>query len=69
MIQIKKNEKVGEYISILETITNKIKHCGGAMNEQTIAEKVQRSQTPQFDFIMVAIEESHDMRTIKMDEL
>ncbi|KAK2386221.1 hypothetical protein QL285_060140 [Trifolium repens] len=68
-LNMKNNEKVPEYISRMILITNEMKACGETLSEQVIIEKVLRSLTPQFDYIVVAIEHSKDLSTIKVEEL
>ncbi|KAK2369275.1 hypothetical protein QL285_082421 [Trifolium repens] len=50
-------------------ITNEMKACGETLSEQVIIEKVLRSLTPQFDYIVVAIEHSKDLSTMRVEEL
>ena len=51
------------------TVTNEMRTCGETISEQMIVEKVLRSLTAQFDYIVVAIEQSKDTSTMKIDEL
>lgn len=46
-----------------------MKSCGEILSEQVIIEKVLRSLTPQFDYIVIAIEHSKDLRTMRVEEL
>ncbi|KAK2363413.1 hypothetical protein QL285_088402 [Trifolium repens] len=66
---MKNNEKVPEYISRVIVITNEMKACGETLSEQVIIEKVLRSLTPQFDYIVVAIEHSKDLSSMRIEEL
>ncbi|KAK2364715.1 hypothetical protein QL285_089556 [Trifolium repens] len=68
-LNMKNNEKVSEYISRMIVITNEMKACGETLSEQVIIEKVLRSLTPQFDYIVVAIEHSKDLETMRIEEL
>ncbi|KAK2367554.1 hypothetical protein QL285_080824 [Trifolium repens] len=68
-LNMKNNEKVPEYISRMILITNEMKACGETLSEQVIIEKVLRSLTPQFDYIVVAIEHSKDLSTMRVEEL
>ena len=68
-LNIKNNEKVPDYISRVILITNKMKSCGETISEQVIIEKVLRSFTPQFDYIVVAIEHSKNISTMRIEEL
>ncbi|XP_050903136.1 uncharacterized protein LOC127115709 [Lathyrus oleraceus] len=63
------NEKIPDYISRVIMITNKMKSYGETLSEQVIIEKVMRSLTPQFDYIVVEIECSKDLRTMRIKEL
>ena len=68
-LNMKHNEKVANYVSRIITVTNEMKTCGETISEQMIVEKVLRSLTAQFDHIVVAIEQSKDTSTMKIDEL
>ncbi|KAK2383975.1 hypothetical protein QL285_071375 [Trifolium repens] len=68
-LNMKNNEKVPKYISRVIVITNEMKACGETLSEQVIIEKVLRSLTPQFDYIVVAIEHSKDLSTMRVEEL
>jgi hypothetical protein len=68
-LNMKNNEKVSEYISRVILITNEVKACGETLSEQVIIEKILRSLTPQFDYIVVSIEHSKDLETMRMEEL
>lgn len=46
-----------------------MKSCGETFSKESIIEKVLRYRTPQFDYIMVAIEHSKDLSTMKIEEL
>ena len=50
-------------------ITNEMKSCGETLFEESIIEKVLRSLTPQFDYIVVEIKHSKDLSTIRIEEL
>ena len=68
-LNMNNSEKVSEYISIMVLITNKMKVCGETLSEQVIIEKILRSLTPQFDYIVVSIEHSKDLETMRIEEL
>ena len=54
-LSMKNSEKVSEYISRMILITNEMKACGETLSEQVIIEKILRSLTSQFDYIMVEL--------------
>ena len=60
-LNMKDNEKVSKYISRVILITNEMKACGETLSEQVIIEKVLRSLTSEFNYIVVAIEYSKDL--------
>src|SRR3954469_13204194 len=66
---MKNNEKVSEYISKVIVITNEMKACVETLSEQVIIEKILRTLTPQFDYIVVSIEHSKDLETMRIEEL
>src|ERR1044072_3560884 len=68
-LNMKNNEKNSKYISRVILITNKMKACGETLSEQVIIEKVLRSLTRRFDYIVVAIEHSKDLETMRIEEL
>lgn len=46
-----------------------MKHCGETVSNLMLIEKVMHTLTPQFDFIIVAIQQSKDVSTMKLEEL
>lgn len=60
---------VNDYVTRVTRLVNQMKSCGEAVSEQNIVSKVLRSLTPRFDNIVVAIEESKDLKTMTKDEL
>ncbi|XP_050875693.1 uncharacterized protein LOC127079338 [Lathyrus oleraceus] len=62
-LSIKNNEKVTDYISRVIVVTNEMKSCGETYFELVIIEKVLRSLTPLFDYIVIAIEHSKETST------
>ncbi|XP_050896012.1 uncharacterized protein LOC127102710 [Lathyrus oleraceus] len=63
------NEKVPNYISRVILITNEMKSYGETLSEERIIDKVLRSLSPQFDYIVVEIEQSKDLSTMRVEEL
>lgn len=66
---MKNNEKGYYYISRMIMVTNEMKYYGEMLFEQVIIKKVLRSLTPQFDYMVVAIEHSKDTSTLRIEEL
>lgn len=50
-------------------VTNEMKYYGETLSEQVIIEKILRSLTPQFNYIVVAIENSKETSTMRIEEL
>ena len=50
-------------------IVNLMKNCGENISDQMIVEKILRSLSQKFDFIVVAIQEAKDVKTMKVEEL
>ena len=62
-------ETVNNYFGRTLTIANKIKTHGDTMSQTIINEKVPRSTTSKFDYVVCSIEESNDLNTLTIDEL
>ena len=63
------DQRINDYISKLQSIVNQIKACGEEVSDQQVVGKIMRSLTSKFDFIVVAIHESKDVKTLKIEEL
>jgi len=46
-----------------------MKACSEAITDQQIVEKIMRTLSSRFDFIMVEIQELKDVKTLKIEEL
>ncbi|XP_045831524.1 uncharacterized protein LOC123922907 [Trifolium pratense] len=62
-------ESIGEYFTRLQTLVNSMKNYGETISDQLVIEKVLRTLNPQYDHIVVAIEESKDLSIITVNEL
>jgi hypothetical protein len=63
------NEKVSEYFNRITQVSNAMKGCGEAVTDHNIVSKIMRTLSYKFDAIAVAIEESKDLSTMKVEEL
>jgi len=63
------DQKISEYISKLINLVNQMKTCSEAITDQQISEKIMKTLSSRFDFIVVAIQESKDVKTLKIEEL
>ena len=50
-------------------IMNKMRIHGDKTEDVTIVEKILRSKTPKFNFVVCSIEESHDIDELSIEEL
>lgn len=69
ILQMKGGETVDQYFSRTLTIANKMKAQGENMEQIMIIEKILRSMTPRFNYVVCSIEESHNLTTMTIDEL
>ncbi|XP_019427122.1 PREDICTED: uncharacterized protein LOC109335444 [Lupinus angustifolius] len=63
------NERVTQFFNRILTHTNAMKACGEKISDQSIIEKILRTLTPNFDHIVVAIEESKKVEDLKVEDL
>ncbi|XP_074336226.1 uncharacterized protein LOC141673379 [Apium graveolens] len=68
-IKMKTSENIGEYVTRLKTMTNEMKRNGESLDDVRVMEKLLRSLTRKFDYVVTSIEESKDLSTISIDEL
>lgn len=69
LLGIKDDESVDEYFARTLAISNKMKAHGERMEQSTIVEKILRSMTAKFNYVVCSIEESNDVQTLSIDEL
>ncbi|XP_019425035.1 PREDICTED: uncharacterized protein LOC109333908 [Lupinus angustifolius] len=69
LMQMGANEKVAQFFNRVVTHTNSMKACGEKISNQSIVEKILRTLTPNFDHIVVAIEESKRLEEMKVEDL
>jgi len=69
MMQIEEDHKVIDYFSKMFEIVNLMKNCGENISYKMVIKKVLSSLSQKFDFIVVAIQEAKDVKTMKIEEL
>lgn len=69
MLRMKSGESVSDYYSKMMAIVNKIRIHGDKAEDVTIVEKILRSLTPNFNFVVCSIEEANDVGELSIDEL
>lgn len=66
---MKARESMNEYFAWTLTIANKIRANGEKKGDIIVVEKILRSITHKFDYVVYSIEESRDIDTLTIDEL
>ena len=66
---MKVNESVNDYFARTLIIANKMRIHGEYMKDVVIIEKILRSMTPKYDYVVCSIEESNDLDILSIDEL
>ena len=69
ILHMKEGESVNVYFARTLTIANKMKANGKNKGDVAVVEKILRSMTPKFDYVVCSIEESKDTDTLTIDEL
>ncbi|XP_019432950.1 PREDICTED: uncharacterized protein LOC109339875 [Lupinus angustifolius] len=69
LMQMEPNEKIAQFFNRVICLTNQMKAYGESMADQAIIEKILRTLTPNFDHIVVAIEESKRLEDLKLEDL
>ncbi|XP_019415271.1 PREDICTED: uncharacterized protein LOC109326848 [Lupinus angustifolius] len=69
LLQMEEDERISDYFARIRSLINLMRGCGEQMNELSIVDKILRTLSTKFDIVVIAIEESKDLETIKIDEL
>ena len=69
ILHMKTGESVNEYFAKTLTIANKMRLHGEKLIDVLVIEKILRSMTSKFDYVVCSIEESHDLDSMSIDEL
>ncbi|XP_074378274.1 uncharacterized protein LOC141719795 [Apium graveolens] len=69
LLQMLEGEKVDEYFAQTLTIANKMKIHGEKIGQVMIVEKILRTMTQRFNYVVCSIEESNDLDKMTIDEL
>ena len=69
VLHMKIAESVNDYFGRTLTIANKMRTQGERMDDVVIVEKILRSLTSKYDYIVCSIEESNDLDIMSIDEL
>lgn len=69
VLEMKVGETITDYFARVMTIANKMRSNGEQMRDVIIVEKILRTLTENFNYVVVSIEESKDIDSITSDEL
>ena len=69
VLEMKNEENIDDYFGRVMVVSNKMRSNGEDMSESKIVEKVLRTLTNKFTYVVVAIEESKDTGKMTIDEL
>ncbi|KAI5336607.1 hypothetical protein L3X38_015875 [Prunus dulcis] len=69
MLRMKESESVEDYFNRVISLVNQLRINGEKIEDQKVAEKILRSMSRKFEYIVVAIEESKDLSTLSLDSL
>ncbi|CAL9005605.1 unnamed protein product, partial [Prunus brigantina] len=68
-LEMKAGEGVSEYFSRVLFVANKMRTYGEQMQDVTVVEKILRSLSEKFNYVVCSIEESKDIDQLSIDEL
>ncbi|KAJ1381735.1 Zinc finger, CCHC-type [Sesbania bispinosa] len=69
ILQMKNGESINDYFSRTLIIANKMRMYGKKVSNLSVIEKILRSMTLRYDYVVCSIEESHDLDSMTVDEL
>lgn len=69
VLSMKEGEYVNSYFARTLAVAKKMKSCGEKVQETTITEKILRSLTKDFNYVVCNIEESNNLDMLSLDEL
>jgi hypothetical protein len=69
LIGMEENEKIANFFTRIQTMTNQMRSCGETLSDESIVQKILRSVNSRFEHVTVAIEQSKDLSEIKLEEL
>lgn len=68
-LRMKTGESVSDYLTRTMAIVNKMRIHGDKMEDVIVVEKILRTMTPKFNYIVCCIEEAHNIDELSVDEL
>ncbi|XP_023002926.1 uncharacterized protein LOC111496684 [Cucurbita maxima] len=69
ILQMQQGETVNDYIDKVISLASKMRMHGGSITDVAVVEKILRSLTSKFDYIVCSIEEANNVEEMQIDEL
>lgn len=69
VLMMKNGESITDYFGRVMLVANEMRNCGGHMQDDAIEEKILRTLTEKWNFVVCSIEESKDMSLMSVDTL
>ncbi|KAG7553691.1 GAG-pre-integrase domain [Arabidopsis suecica] len=69
LLEMKAGESITDYFTRVMVVANDMRNCGDEMQDVKIVEKILRTLTENFNYIVCSIEESKDIDSLSVDEL
>src|ERR1044072_2337374 len=64
-----RDESIRDYFSRIDKLVNEIKSNGDDVKEREVVEKIMRTLSTRFDYVVAAIEEAKDLSTMTLNDL
>lgn len=69
LLQMREDEKITSYVSKVHNLVHLMKWCSEVVIDKTILGKVMRTLTSYLDHVIIAIQESNNLETLKLEDL
>ncbi|XP_048235396.1 uncharacterized protein LOC112534844 [Ricinus communis] len=69
VLEMKEGESVNDYFGRVIVVSNAMRNCGEEINDVKIVEKILRTLTERFNYVVCSIEESKDIDMLSVDQL
>ncbi|XP_070039099.1 uncharacterized protein [Nicotiana tomentosiformis] len=69
VLKMKESECISDYCSKVKAVANQLRRYGEDIEDVCMVEKIFRTLTPKFNFVVCAIEESKDLDSMKVEQL
>lgn len=67
--RMEESESITDFFTRVTKLVNQIKVCGMVLTSRSVVAKILRLLAPKFDHVVVDIEESKDLSTLRKEEL